>query len=151
MDFDEQVKLEVQKKLSDPVYLQEKLLFVLQNNKQLIEAIESKELEIKALEPAKDFYDTVTKIDTWFEMSEVSKILNIQGYGRNKVFRLLRDHGVLRRNNEPYQRYVDCGYFKIVEEVYELPYGETDIYRKTVVSNKGIEHIKKIIQEDMAA
>jgi phage antirepressor YoqD-like protein len=100
------------------------------------------------LQPKADFYDTVTQSDDWAEMSQVSKLIAVKGWGRNKVFSLLRERGILRYNNEPYQQYVERGYFKVVEQYVYLPNMETLINKKTVVSQKGIDFVRKIIMEE---
>ena len=45
-DFEEQLDAEIQRRLNDPVFLQEKLLLVLEENKRLVETIQSKEDEM---------------------------------------------------------------------------------------------------------
>ena len=98
------------------------------------------------LQPKADFYDTVTQSDDWSEMSEVSKLISVKGWGRNKIFNLLREREILRYNNEPYQKYVERGYFKLVEQYFENPKtGETMINKKPVVSQKGIDFIRNIV------
>tara|TARA_Y100001973_G_C5169600_1_gene318238 strand:+ start:371 stop:766 length:396 start_codon:yes stop_codon:yes gene_type:complete len=96
-----------------------------------------------------DFYDTVIDAEDWMEMSEVAKLLNYPKLGRNKIFNILRENGILRRNNQPYQEYVDRGYFKLVEQVYTNTYGTTKISFKTIISQKGLEYIKKIIDTSL--
>jgi phage antirepressor YoqD-like protein len=132
------VQVEVERRLSDPVYLREA-------NQRLIEKVQRLEREAEALVPVKAFYDAVTESDDWMEMTAAVKLLAYKGWGRNKVFSLLRDRQVFRYNNEPYQQYVERGCFKTVEELFEDAYGRTGIYRKTMVSNKGLEFIKKLI------
>tara|TARA_Y100001972_G_C7616355_1_gene309092 strand:- start:823 stop:1230 length:408 start_codon:yes stop_codon:yes gene_type:complete len=99
----------------------------------------------KEVQPKVDFYDTVTKSDEWMEMSEVAKLLNYQKLGRNKIFNILRENKILRKNNQPYQEYVDRGCFKLIEQVYTTTYGDTRISYKTVISQKGLDYIKKVI------
>jgi len=100
----------------------------------------------KEVQPKVDFYDTVTKSDEWMEMSEVAKLLNYRNLGRNKIFKILRENKILRKkNNQPYQEYVDRGYFKLIEQVYTTTYGDTRISYKTVISQKGLDYIKKVI------
>jgi phage antirepressor YoqD-like protein len=99
----------------------------------------------KEVQPKVDFYDTVTKSDEWMEMSEVAKLLNYKKYGRNKIFNILRENKILRKNNQPYQEYVDRGCFKLIEQVYTTTYGDTRISYKTVISQKGLDYIKKVI------
>ena len=99
--------------------------------------------------------DKVSLVEQIFEsrdmidMSEVAKILNFKNFGRNKIFELLRNKRVLRQNNEPYQRYVERGHFKLIEMTYEKPNGKTGIKMKTVVSQKGVNYIKKIIEREI--
>ena len=97
------------------------------------------------VQPKVDFYDTVTKSDEWMEMSEVAKLLNYKRVGRNKIFNILRENKILRKNNQPYQEYVDRGCFKLIEQVYTTTYGDTRISYKTVISQKGLDYIKKVI------
>jgi phage antirepressor YoqD-like protein len=123
----------------------------IERNKRLTETIQSRERELEALVPVKAFYDAVTESDDWMEMAAVVKVLAIPGYGRNKVFALLRDRQIFRYNNESYQEYVERGYFKTIEELFEDSYGRTGVYRKTMVSNKGLEFIKKLINAEAVA
>lgn len=89
----------------------------------------------------------VSNTDDWQEMASIAKVLNYHGYGRNKIFEYLRNESVLRYNNEPYQQFVDRGYFKIIEQKVDLPYGDTKINRKTVVSQKGLDFIRRKLDE----
>ena len=93
-----------------------------------------------------DFYDAAVGSDDWKSMDEVAKTLNFEGWGRNDMFKFLREGGILRTyigHNHPYQQYVDRGYFKLIEELYKDKKGSTRIYLKTVVSQKGINWIRK--------
>ena len=113
--------------------------------------LEKREAEIAVLQPKADFYDAVTQTNDLIEMSKVAKILNYPGYGRNNLFKFLRDEGVLRNgewhNNEPYQEYVSRGYFKIVEQKIDLADGECLMNRKTVVTQKGMDFIRRLLDE----
>ena len=40
-------------------------------------------------------------------MKEVADILNVKGYGRNNLFKFLREQGILNRKNEPYRIFID--------------------------------------------
>jgi phage antirepressor YoqD-like protein len=75
-----------------------------------VQEAEKHRLQVEAQKPAVEFYDTVGNATDWLEMSAVAKLLAKHGYGRNSLFELLREVGVLRCNNEPYQKYVDRGY-----------------------------------------
>lgn len=97
-------------------------------------------------QPKADFYDTVTQAEDQKDFAEVAKILNM-GLGRNKIMALLRDMQVLRTNNEPYQQYVDRGYFKVVEVDKTDSFGKTRIFTKPVVTQKGIDWIRQQLME----
>lgn len=111
----------------------------------LADAEEEKErlaLENDEMKPKAEFYDTVAESSTTFEVGVVAKILNF-GIGRNKLFKFLRNEGILNPDNIPYQQYVDAGYFKVVEMQYGTLNGDTLVGKKTVVYQKGIDYIRK--------
>lgn len=103
----------------------------------------NKELQAKA-----DFYDCVTGSKDTVDMKECAKVINFRGWGRNKIFELLRQKSVLDRSNQPYQRYCDMQYFRIIESKYVLPTGEVKISLKTVVYQKGLDFIRKLIEKE---
>lgn len=111
------------------------------------EQIELQQSQIKILEPKAEFYDAVTESSDTIDIGSVSKILNL-GIGRNKLFQLLRDKSILMQNNQPYQNYVDRGYFRVIESKFSKPDGSTHINLKTVVYQKGIDFIKKQIKQN---
>jgi anti-repressor protein len=101
---------------------------------------------MEEFKPKADFYDTVTQSSDWSEMAQVAKLIGFKGWGRNNIFKLLQERGVLRFNKEPYQTYVESGYFKVVEQYFTLKGSdETMINKKTVVSQKGIDFIRRIL------
>lgn len=104
------------------------------------------EMKVKLLEPKGEFYDDVAGSKDSIEMGHVAKVLGIKGVGRNNLFSLLRDNKILDRNNIPYQQYVDLGYFRVLEQKYTVPNGETKINIKTMVFQKGIDFIRKKIR-----
>jgi phage antirepressor YoqD-like protein len=105
------------------------------------------EAEIEVLKPKAENYDICMSTDKLIEMSAVAKTINFIGFGRNNLFSYLRDAKILRYNNEPYQSYVDAGYFKIVRQAVSKDYYE-GIYEKTMVTQKGIDFIIKKLRED---
>ena len=56
--------------------------------------------------------------------------------GRTRLFRWLKEMGVLMSNNLPYQRYIDRRYFVVKESVFEVE-GMKKTYRQTFVTGKG--------------
>ena len=80
--------------------------------------------------------------------NDVAKTLAIKGYGRNNLFEFLRNKNVLMRNNSPFQKYVDAGYFRIIEQRYQKN-GEECINIKTLVYQKGMDYIRKILNKQL--
>ena len=105
---------------------------------------EKLELENKEMKPKADFFDAVADSKTAISMNEVAKVLNIKGYGRNNLFEFLRENKVLDRWNVPYQRYVDNGWFRVIEQHYQKN-GEPIVTTKTLVYQKGVDGIRKMI------
>ncbi len=103
--------------------------------------------QIADMQPKADFYDSVADSKTAIPIGDVAKILGIKGIGRNKLFAILRDRKVLMSNNAPYQCYIDRGYFRVVECKYNNMYGETMISIKTLVYQKGVDWIRKMLME----
>ena len=107
----------------------------------------AKELEntIVTMQPAHDFGKILLDaVDTYFPMNEASKILEPEtGMGRNILFAWLRDKKILRENNTPYQKYIDDGYFRVTEKGTAV--GPKAV---TMVSNRGIDYIRKLFKKD---
>jgi anti-repressor protein len=106
--------------------------------------IEQKDKLITELKPKAEFYDDVTGSKDAVPMDRVAKVID-KGIGRNKLFELLREKKILDNDNVPYQAYVDRGYFRVIEQKYTKPNGEKHINYKTLVYQKGIDYIRKLI------
>jgi len=99
--------------------------------------------ELLLAKPKVDFYDSVADSKDAIGMAEVAKVLG--GIGRNKLFKFLRDHKVLQANNLPYQRYIDSGYFRVLEQKFGEP---AHITTKTLVYQRGVEYIGKLMKAE---
>lgn len=111
--------------------------------------IEDKDKLIENLKPKAEFFDAVADSKTAVSMNEVAKVLNVKGYGRNKLFEFLRNEKILDNYNRPYQKYVDCGWFRVIEQHYTRN-GEENISFKTLVYQRGIEAIRKRLEKGAA-
>jgi len=109
-----------------------------------IKQLEIASLKIKEDAPKVDFFDAVTDSKDAVDMAQCAKILNM-GIGRNRLFEFLRSRGILDKNNIPFQRYIDCGYFRTIEQKYTKSDGSTCINIKTVIYQKGLAYIRKLI------
>ena len=108
--------------------------------------IETQKIKIAEDAPKVDFYERVTESSDCIDIGQCAKILNVHGIGRNKLFEILRQKKILNEHNQPYQKYVDCGYFRIIETSFNLPDGTQKINLKTVVFQKGLDFIRKMIE-----
>lgn len=112
--------------------------------------IAQKEKQIEDMRPKADFFDAVADSKTAISMNEVSKVLGIKGLGRNNLFEFLRDNAILDRWNVPYQKYIDCGWFRVIEQKYTKN-GEEHISIKTLVYQKGVDAIRRKIEAKRSA
>ena len=106
-----------------------------------------REAAIAEMKPKVDFYNKVTGSPDTCDMKEVAKLLNYKNIGRNKLFEILRDEKILDNHNQPYQKYIDAGYFRVIETKFEDKDGDTHIHLKTVVFQKGVDYIKKTLDK----
>lgn len=91
-------------------------------------------LKLEEAKPMIAFAETVAASSDTIDMSEMAKLICKEGIkiGRNRLFDFLRDNNILRHNNEPYQKYVDNGWFNVEEITKKTPYGD-----KLFVKNYG--------------
>lgn len=107
--------------------------------------IQQKDKQIEEMKPKAEFFDSVADSKTAISMNEVAKVLNVKGYGRNNLFEYLRQNKILQNNNVPYQRYVDSGWFRVIEQKY-MKNGEPVVTTKTLVYQKGVDAIRKMLK-----
>ena len=110
------------------------------------ERLEEQRRLLDEQKPKVEFFDAVAESKTAIEMKAVANTLHFKGVGRNKLFAILREKKILMGNNMPYQRYVDCGYFRPVEQKYATPDGEVRVSIKTIVYQKGVDFIRKTLK-----
>ena len=102
--------------------------------------------DVKRMKPKEEFFDAVADSKDAIEIGKVAKVLNFPGVGRNKLFEILRRKGILMKDNIPYQKFIDNGCFRTIEQKYSLPDGETRISIKTLVYQKGVDYIRKVLE-----
>ena len=115
-------------------------------NKNKEKLIKEKENIILEQTPKVDFYNTVTESEDMFDFKKVAKIINVKGLGRNNLIALLREQKILDYSNTPYQKYVNLDYFKVVEREYNDYFGNSRVSTKTVVFQKGIDFILRLLK-----
>lgn len=88
--------------------------------------------------PYTDFAKHVTESSDSVDVGEFSKIVTKEKIkiGRNKLFQWLRDNKYLMNNNVPYQKYINNGYFNVIEITKSTAYG-TKVFPKTLITGRG--------------
>lgn len=102
--------------------------FLIQLATQLKEEQKARKLaeqKIEEQKPLVEFANKVSDSSNLIDMGKMAKLLKDEhiNIGRNRLFDWLRRKEILMKNNIPYQRYVDGGYFQVKESTYETPYG----------------------------
>lgn len=122
--------------LSDPAKLRAALL-------SYTERVVELEAKVQEQAPKAKFHDAVAEAINCQSVQEIAKVL---GTGPNRLFKFLREEGLLMRNNLPYQQHLDAGYFRVVEKQYNDGRGESHTYTRTLVTGKGLAYIQKKLQ-----
>ena len=128
-----------------PKNMVEALELALEQAKQ-IQALNNRIEEDK---PKVEFFDAVADSKDAISIGEVAKTLNM-GIGRNRLFEILRNKSILQADNIPYQKYIDAGYFRVIEQKYTRPDGETHISLKTLVYQKGLNYIRRVVEQEQS-
>lgn len=108
-------------------------------------ADQAKQLEEQ--KPKVNFFEKVVNADGLHDIAQVAKLLKL-GYGRNTLFKKLREKKILMKNNNPYQKYVDLEYFEVKENVIKFVKKGTDeenevLKSQTLVTGKGLTWLER--------
>ena len=102
---------------------------------------------IAQLAPKAEFFDAVAGSKDAITMGEAAKVLDL-GIGRNELFEFLRRKKVLQSDNIPYQKYIDAGYFRTIEQKYTVN-DSVRINIKTLVYQRGLDFIRRKWNEEV--
>ena len=99
--------------------------------------------------PKAEFYDRVADTGASFSLGETAKMLEIPCFGRNNLIRFLRAKGILMADNVAKQRYIERGYFHIVQRDYFAPDGTPRVKAVTRVYEKGVDYVRRLLDNDL--
>lgn len=75
-------------------------------------------LQLEVAQPKVEFHDSIVGSTGNIDVSEFAKMhKEVLRFGRNKMFKTLREHKILMASNLPYQKYMDKKYFEVTEVV----------------------------------
>jgi anti-repressor protein len=92
------------------------------------------ENKVKELTPKAEVYERISEAENILPLNKVAKSI---GIGRNTLMEKLRKDKILMENNNPYQRYINDGYF--VVKIKPLSMGGAEVnYAQTFVTGRGL-------------
>lgn len=107
--------------------------------------------QIEEQEPLVHFANKVSDSTNLISMGRMAKMLKEDhiDIGRNRLFLWLRNNGILMKDNIPYQKYIDNGYFAVKESTYDTS-DETKTSQTTYVTGKGQIYITKKLRQEFS-
>lgn len=108
-------------------------------------ALENERLQAQAIENAPKVvaYDKLMDTHNNISIKEFGKII---GMGEKNLFKWLRDNSYLMVDNKPYQRYIDRGYFEVVEKTCDIDENRRKNYTQTLITPKGQGYLSNKIK-----
>lgn len=135
-----------------------KMLFklTLETVQQLNGIIRKQAKQLEDERPLVEFADHVSNASNLIDIGTLAKIANDENIdiGRTRLFDWLRSNGYLMdsasNKNQPYQKYIEQGLFKVREYTYKTPYGEK-VATKAMVTGKGQIYFVEKLRKAFAA
>ncbi|MDK0590723.1 BRO family protein [Clostridium perfringens] len=138
----------IEESLSDAEIMARALMVAQNTLKKKDEILKAKEIE---LSEKNKFINQIAISKNSLKVAEVAQIASKNGIkiGQNRLWAKLREWGLIKESSkyDPKQRYIDCGYFEIVEGAKET-YKGVFTYKTTKVTGKGqVYIIDKLLKE----
>ena len=81
-----------------------------------------------------------------FTLSDTAAILGIENIGRQKIYTILKELGIVDKYNRPIQKYIDDGYLALGMPTF-WHNGERQTYVTLVVGQKSMNFLEKILED----
>lgn len=93
-------------------------------------------------QPLVKFANQVSNTENLIDMNAMAKLAAEENIpiGRNRLFKWLRKKGILMSDNQPYQKYIENGYFAVKETVFETQ-SMMKTHQQTLVTGKGQRYV----------
>lgn len=109
------------------------LTLALEAEKKVLELEEKIEIDKPKVEFAEQLLSATNSLD----FGTSCKAMNLP-FGRNKMFEICRKLNLIMHNNQPYQSFIDQGYFTLLETSYiNTKSGDRVLTTKTMITSKG--------------
>lgn len=99
--------------------------------------------QIEVMTPKADYYDRLIGTHETRDGEYVAKLLRTSV---QKLYKLLRERGILTKSNLPIQVYIDKDYMRIHQEPYER-LGINFISSKVVFTQQGIQYVRSVVDQ----
>ena len=112
------------------------------------EVINNQQEVIESQRPKVEFAEAVSESEDEIDMGTMAKLLVKEDIkvGRNRLFKILIELNILMEDNLPYQRFLDSGYFRVIECKRYIN-NKVKLFEKTLITGKGQLYITKKIKE----
>ncbi|MGO0884826.1 Rha family transcriptional regulator [Clostridioides difficile] len=124
--------------IDDPIERARRWIEEQEENQSLIK---KKDNIIQLQQPKVEKWERFLNNEGLTTIEDFSKTLAIKGYGRNNMYKLLREMEYLKKDNSPYTRYVEQGLFIRKPSGTHIEKGELIEDYKTFLTSKGIDKI----------
>lgn len=109
--------------------------------------INEKDKQIAEMQPKVALAETMLTSKNSISVGDFAKTTYSRfGLGSVNMFKALRETGFLLENNTPYQRYINAGYFRVIEVPVTIGY-QKYLMPKTLITPKGQEYLFKKLSE----
>lgn len=104
--------------------------------------------EIEEAKPKVEFYNAVADTKDCLKVRAFSKLCYKDGMkiGQNKLFKWFRANHYMNANNEPYQQYINAGYFTVHEHHFFVN-GEPRVSITPYITGKGQQYFLKKLRK----
>jgi phage antirepressor YoqD-like protein len=130
--------------LTDAASLRGLLLGYTEQVMQLEHKVGIQAAKIAEDKPKADYYEHVREAKNTETIGDFAKIL---GFGRNKLFKWLREQKILMGDNMPQQKHIDHGHFRVLDKEHTTDKGKKITYKQTVLTGKGKTYIQKRLKK----
>ncbi len=127
--------IQVEKDFNSPEKLMARALKVADDELRRVNAT------LAIVAPKAESFDRLMDSNDSISIGDLAKLLQT---GQNRLFKFLRGAGVLMEDNIPYQRHIDAGRFRLIEQTWKDRSGNTHINIKTLVTPRGQGYIRQM-------
>jgi len=82
-----------------------------------------------------------------YNLSQAARKINIEKMGKSKIYKMLRELGIVDNTNKPVQHYIDEGYLDFGIPTIRIPEITIQTPVTLVVGERGLNFIKNVVED----